>query len=347
MNSELLFDIWDEKAVRDAEKLAGPILIVGASGFIGANLFYSLRRLRTDVFASSRSPERSWRLRHASDEDLVSMDVTDSRSVVQTLRKIRPRTLFHLAAYGAYSWQTDARCIHETNYMGLIHVLQALRDVGCSALIHAGSSSEYGLNCARPDESSEMIPNSDYAVSKVSCSYLIKYYGQVVEIPCVQLRLYSVYGPWEERNRLVPTLVSHGLKGRWPPLADRHISRDFVYVDDCTRAFTRAARTVCQTDPGLSVNIASGVETTLEQVANTAKEIFALSSEPEFDSMAVRKWDLPHWYGNPEMASEKMGWQSKIGFPEGLRLCAQWEQAAAGRIRFDEARLIYGHYTRF
>ena len=218
MNSDLLFDMWDENAVEDARNVPGPILIIGGSGFIGANLFHSLRRIRTDVFACSRSPQRAWRLRHASDEDLVSMDVTDGGAVLRTLRKIHPRTVFHLAAYGAYPRQTDARCIHETNYMGLTNVLQALRDVGCSALIHAGSSSEYGLNCSRPDESSEMIPNSDYAVSKVSCSYLIKYYGQVLKLPCVQLRLYSVYGPWEERDRLIPTLVSHGLKGRWPPL---------------------------------------------------------------------------------------------------------------------------------
>ena len=324
MNSDLLFDMWDENAVEDARNVPGPILIIGGSGFIGANLFHSLRRIRTDVFACSRSPQRAWRLRHASDEDLVSMDVTDNGSVLRTLRKIRPRTVFHLAAYGAYPRQTDARSIHETNYMGLINVLQALRDVGCSALIHAGSSSEYGLNCSRPDESSEMIPNSDYAVSKVSCSYLIKYYGQVLKLPCVQLRLYSVYGPWEEKDRLIPTLVSHGLKGRWPPFAHKKTSRDFVYVDDVTRAFTRAACTISKTDPGLSVNIASGVETTLEDVAEAAKKVFALSSEPEFDSMASRKWDLPHWYGNPELAFQKMGWQSEIGFVEGLQLCARW-----------------------
>ncbi|MBI4776146.1 MAG: NAD-dependent epimerase/dehydratase family protein [Deltaproteobacteria bacterium] len=329
-------DTWDDNDVRDAEQLAGPILIIGASGFVGANLFHSLRRIREDVFASSRNPGTSRRLRYARDEDLVCVDVTDSGSVDQALRRIRPETLFHLSAYGAYSWQADARSIHETNYIGLFNVLQTLRDIGCTAMVHAGSSSEYGLNCMRPDESSELIPNSDYAVSKVSCSFLIKYYGQVLELPCVHLRLYSVYGPWEERNRLVPTLVSSALKGQWPPLAERNISRDFVYVDDCTRAFTKAAVTICKTDPGLSVNIASGIKTTLEEVAETAKEVFALPSEPQFDSMPVRKWDLPDWYGNPRLALEKMGWQSKIGFREGLHLCARWEQGASDRLRFDE-----------
>ena len=201
-------------------------------------------------------------------------------------------------------------------------------DFGCQAFVQAGTSSEYGLNCKGPDEQEEMIPNSDYSTSKVCASYLIKYYGSVLNFPCANLRLYSAYGPWEERDRLIPTLINSGLKGEYPNLVNKEISRDFIYIDDCTRALVKAALTACKTNPGISINIASGEKTTLEEVANTAKKTFKLKENPEFGSMLNRKWDLADWYGNPYLAKKIMGWSTKIGFEEGLKLSTEWEKAA-------------------
>jgi len=122
------------------------------------------------------------------------------------------------------------------------------------------------------------------------------------------------------------------LQGKYPNLVDKNISRDFVYVDDCNFAIVRAALRACQTNPGVSINIASGVRTTLEEVAKIAKKVFSIATEPTFGSMTNRSWDLSNWYGNPALARELLGWETKISFEEGLRLNAEWEQAAEGFI---------------
>jgi dolichol-phosphate mannosyltransferase len=250
------------------------------------------------------------------------------------MSQLKPRTVFNVAAYGGYERQGDALRIHKVNYLGVLHLIRSLLEHGCDAFVQAGSSSEYGLNCSAPHESDELLPNSHYAVSKGSSSLLIKYYGRIKGFPCVNLRLYSVYGPWEERDRLIPVLLTNVLNGTFPPFVDRNISRDFIYIDDCMRAFVKAALTVCKTEPGLSINIASGTKTSLEEVAEIARRIFDVREEPKFGSMGNRKWDLSDWFGNPRVAFQKMEWQHRISFEEGLRFTGLWERAARKTIRF-------------
>ncbi len=331
---DLWTDTWTEAERDEARKLQGPIWVVGASGFIGAKLFFSLARLRGDVFAVSRQVESSWRLLHCPYGNRITLDLTEADEVDAAVKKYRPRTIFNLSAYGAYERQSAVRRIHEVNYLGTLNLIQSLGETGCDAFVQAGTSSEYGYNCTAPDEKDELQPNSDYAASKVATSYLLGFYGRTKNFPCAHLRLYSVYGPWEERDRLIPTLVRHGLQGQYPPLVNPAISRDFLYVDDCNRAFIKAALTACRQTPGRSYNIATGVKTTLGEVAETARGVFNLSTAPVFGSMAGRKWDLPDWYGKPTRAAAELGWSSRTVFRDGLAATAEWEKAAAPHVRF-------------
>jgi dolichol-phosphate mannosyltransferase len=332
-NNILYSNNWGEDEIREAKNMIGPILVVGASGFIGANLFYSLSKYREDVFACSKNIKQSWRLAKTDGSKLISLDILDFDKLKNTIERIRPQTVFNLSAYGAYSRQIDTARIHQTNYIGTLNLIRALMDTGCNAFVQAGTSSEYGLNCAGPDENDQLIPNSDYAVSKVGISYLIKYYGTLQNFPCINLRLYSIFGQWEERDRLIPTLITNGLQGKYPNLVNKGVSRDFVYIDDCTNAFVKAALTACRTNPGLSINIASGVKTTLEDVARTSKKLFNIKTEPIFNSMTNRKWDLSEWYGKPSLAKDIMGWQYKTSFENGLKLNIEWEREAAEQLK--------------
>lgn len=331
---DLCSDNWTDADREDARKLQGPIWVVGASGFIGSKLFFSLSQLRPDVFAVSLQVESSWRLLHCPFLNRITLDVTDLREVEESVKKHQPRTVFNLSAYGAYERQNLAGRIHEVNYIGTLNLITALLEAGCDAFVQAGTSSEYGLNCAAPGESDRLEPNSDYAVSKVAASYLLAYYGRVRRFPCTHLRLYSIYGPWEERDRLVPTLVRLGLQGQYPPLVNPAISRDFVYIDDSTRAFVKAALLTCRTAPGQTFNIGSGIKTTLEEIALQAQKTFGLSAAPVFGAMPERKWDLPDWYSNSERAAEQLGWTARVSLADGLALTAAWEKLAAPRIRF-------------
>lgn len=324
---------FDSEIIRN---LDGPILIVGASGFIGAKIFFSIYRRREDVFGISPSIQSSWRLGSffgKARANLMTADINNRVQLNQLIQRIRPKTVFNLSAYGAYERQSDALRIYSVNFLGTLNLIESLKDIGVTAFVQAGSSSEYGLNCTAPSEDDELLPNSDYAVAKASVAHLIKYIGTLGGIPAVHLRLYSIYGPFEERDRLIPKLVTSAIEGDLPPFADRDTSRDFVYIDDCISAFLRGAEIGCKKYSGQIFNICTGSPITLGQLAQTAKETFGISVEPNFGQFKSRKWDLSKWYGNPLKAQTHLGWFSKTSLKEGLLLSAEWEKKAQGLLK--------------
>ena len=92
------------------KSLKGPILITGASGFVGANLLKLILRYRQDVVGLSRSI-RNWRLTDVSATNLESIDLNNFPAVKSFISSYKPKTVFHLAAYGAYSFEKDHNLI--------------------------------------------------------------------------------------------------------------------------------------------------------------------------------------------------------------------------------------------
>jgi polyisoprenyl-phosphate glycosyltransferase len=309
-----------------AEMLKGPIFIFGASGFIGANLLEKIYKVRKDCFAITHDASVAWRLKliEFDSTHIIHCDITSKGNVSEIFKTIKPQTVFNLAAYGAYSKQDNANLIYETNLIGTLNILQ--ESAGINAYVHAGSSSEYGLNSREPKEEDPLEPNSHYAVSKVSAASLIKYFARFHNIPAVNLRLYSIYGPWEEPDRLIPTLVETASHGKWPPLVSPDISRDFVYINDCLESFVLAAIHMRPEIYGHSINIASGEKTSMKQLAELTRKEFNVAAEPQWGSMPDRKWDLHEWVGNPAKAKELLGWQAMTSLVQGLRLTAEWHR---------------------
>ena len=238
--------------------------------------------------------------------------------------RLKFKTVFFFAAYGAYARQTESRQIYETNVLGLLNVLEAAESGGIDAFVHAGSSSEYGLNCAAPTEDAPLEPNSHYSVSKIAAANLLRYKGTVGGLPTINLRLYSVYGPYEEPDRLVPRLVGAALGGTFPPLVDPEISRDFVFITDVVEACVIAAARGVKAAPGRSVNICSGKKTTIREIVQIAKESFNVPGEPAWGQMQNRAWDQRDWYGNPALAEKVLGWKAHTDLRSGLLQTSSW-----------------------
>jgi dolichol-phosphate mannosyltransferase len=319
----MLDNIQESVKIEDCLKLKGPILILGASGFIGANLFKSILQHRNDCYGVVFTSLNSWRLEGIPAKNIKKCDLTDNASVKDLINNVNPKTIFNLSAYGAYSRQKDTIKIYNTNFIATCNILECLKEKDFTAYIHAGTSSEYGLNCDSPKENALLEPNSDYAVSKVACSYLINYYGKQLNLPVINLRLYSVYGPWEEPDRLIPKLVVNGIEKKYPPLVSPDISRDFVYIDDVSRSFISAGINADRYK-GESFNIASGNKITIKELANYLKNHFNIPFEPVFANMDNRKWDLENWVGDADYAKKCLNWQAHTSIEEGLYKTEQW-----------------------
>ena len=326
------------------KRLQGPMLVLGASGFIGANLLRTLSRYRDDVYGTaSRLP--AWRLEDLRSENIIVTDLLVDSNLDAMLDNVKPRTVFDCVGYGGYSFETDAGLIYETNFNLISRLLGRLERRTIACYVHAGSSSEYGDNASGPREDSPTFPNSHYAVSKAATANLIHFFGKKRKLPCVNLRLYSVYGPLEDSSRLIPNLIRSGLAGEYPELVDPRVSRDFVYVDDVTDAFVTIAGDVDDRNFGESFNIGTGAKTTIGDLAVIARDLFGLEQEPRY-TMPNREWDLSDWYSDPSKVSERFGWQARTQVREGLSLTIEWYRTIVDKDRYWQSSKKFGLDTK-
>ncbi len=300
------------------------VVLTGGTGFVGANLARRLLRDGHEVHLLVRASHSSWRIDEIrADLRLHQVNVADAEGLRRAVATIRPEWVFHLAAYGAYPSQTDVGTMIQTNVVGTANLVEASLPSGCEAFVNTGSSSEYGFKRGAPAEDEALEPNSYYAVTKASSTLFCRYTAHQYQVRMPTLRLYSVYGAYEEPGRLIPTLVMRGRRNELPPLADPDTARDYVYVDDVCEAYLLAARRPTA-ELGAVYNVGTGVQTTLRGVVEIARRVLEVTAEPNWGSMPSRSWDAPVWVSDSRKIREQLGWEPRHSLEAGLRLTADW-----------------------
>jgi dolichol-phosphate mannosyltransferase len=315
-------------------------MVTGGSGFVGANL---VRRLLTDghqVHLILRPSHQPWRLREiAGDVRIHQIDMEDRELLRVALAAVKPDSVFHLAAYGAYSTQTDFKRMVSTNLLGTSGLLDACIEAGVGSFVQTGSSSEYGYKDHRAEETERVEPNNPYAIAKAAATQYCHWAARKNDIHAVTLRLYSIYGPYEEPDRLIPTLLMYGMEGRLPPLVSPRTARDFVYVDDAVDAMLEAGK---RTDlpRGAVYNVCTGIQTTLAEVVAHARALLKIEAEPQWSTMEQRVWDTDVWVGSPAAMERDTGWRAAVDLREGLARTAAWFESHPEWISFYREKIL-------
>lgn len=300
------------------------VLVTGGTGFVGANLARRLLGDGHEVHLLVRPGYRGWRIDSIRDRiRLHEAALGDKAQLAGLVEAVQPEWVFHLAAYGAYSSQTNLDRMIQTNLIGTVNLVEACLRVGFEAFINAGSSSEYGLKDHAAAEYEWVDPNSHYALTKASATQFCRYTALAQGVHLVTLRLYSAYGTYEEPTRLMPTLIVSGLDGGLPPLVNPDIARDYVYIDDVCDAFVLAASQP-NPEPGAVYNLGTGIQTTLGEVVAVARDVMRIDAEPQWGTMPDRKWDTSVWVADPRRIKQALNWQPRFGFEAGFRAMVDW-----------------------
>lgn len=308
------------------------VLVTGATGFVGSNLARRLLHDGHNVHLFVRKNCTPWRIEPIRSEvRLHEVDLSNAETLAALVRKIRPDWIFHLATYGAYSDQNDLRLMLRTNVTETSNMVDVCVERGFEAFVNAGSSSEYGFKNSPPSEEDRIDPNSQYAVTKSYATQYCAFAARKHNMNVVTLRLYSVYGPYEDKRKFIPTLISHAIKGGLPPLVAPETARDFVYVDDICEAFVLAA-TKSVSERGLVYNIGSGIQTTIRQAVDIAINMFGLKEEPLWNTMPGRQWDTDKWVADSRLARTCLNWHPQYSFGDGFQKTVEWTMAHPGLI---------------
>ena len=299
-------------------------IVTGGTGFIGANLLPRLLHDGHEVHLLIRRGCDFRRIeRKLRNVRLHEIDFCDEETISCVVAEIRPQLIFHLATHNAYSMESDRLQMVKTNIQGTVNLVEACLKTGFEAFVNAGSSSEYGLKNHPPPEADSLDPNSYYAVTKASATMYCRYTARKYRMNLTTLRLYSVYGPFEEETRLIPSLVRFGLQGNLPPLVNPDVVRDFVFVGDVVDAFITVATTPRQ-DLGQIYNVGTGVQTSIREVVEVAKRVMNIPDQPKWGSMLNRHWDTKTWVADTRLIQNKLGWRARHTFEDGFKRTVEW-----------------------
>jgi nucleoside-diphosphate-sugar epimerase len=298
------------------------IFITGITGFVGSNLARYFIERGHRVSGLVRQQSNLWRL--AEIQERISLyvgDLLDKESLRHAVLGANPDVIFH---FGVYPYlQTDLEKIFATGLFSTHHLLEVAKEAKVKVFVNIGSSSEYGTKKDPMSEQALLEPNSYYAIGKSAQTHLVSYFSKKERMPAVTLRLFSVYGPYEDETRFVPTLIRFALSSQDMPLNQEHNARDFVYVEDVCRACERAMK---MERLGEVVNVGSGVQHTLREAFDLVKKITDSSMSAKAGAYQDREFDTVRWVADMTHAKQALGFEPKTSFLEGLQKTVQWFQ---------------------
>lgn len=309
------------------------VLITGASGFVGRNLLGEAIRRGWEAHALLRKDSKSWRTRDIEEKFFRhEADITDRGATEALLKDVMPDYVFHLAAYGSYPFEKDEEKMVRTNIMGGINVMNAALEAGAKAVVLAGSSSEYGEKDHPMREDEVTQPDSPYAVTKAAQTHYGAFLTKIKSAPIASMRIFSAYGPFEEKTRLIPAIMLGVLGKGKLAFANPASTRDFVYVGDVVRAFIAAADALEQKKIfGGIFNVCSGARRTVREMVEAALEISSSNAEPEWGVLLARSYDKKMWVGDGANAKTMLGFAPETDIYEGLRRTFEWFKEHMGR----------------
>ena len=263
--------------------------LTGGTGFIGACLARQLVEAGAEVHLLVRESADRARLKDIDGKLTFHVGDLTGAQLESIVKAVQPTVIYHLAVHGDYPFQTDADETIRTNVFGTWNLLKACASIDYKVFVNAGSSSEYGSKPHAMRETDVLEPNSYYAVAKSAQTLVCRHTARIEQRPINTFRLFSVYGPYEEPTRLVPTVVRHCLEGRALEMVSPGTARDFVYVDDVVDAFLRIEKlgSLC----GEVLNIGTGLQSTVKDIVDAAVAATGNAPPVRWGVMDARPWD--------------------------------------------------------
>lgn len=307
------------------------VLVTGGAGFIGSNLVRMMVESgRYDVIVFDA-------LTYAGNLENLSDVLTSGRCVFEhgsicdvsrirdVMDRYQPASILHLAAESHVDRSiASASPFVETNVMGTLVLLEAVRAYPSMRFVHVSTDEVYGTlgpNDAPFTEHTPLDPTSPYAASKAASDLLVQSFVRTHGVNAVITRCSNNYGPFQFPEKFIPLMTLNALEGRSLPIyGDGQQVRDWLHVDDHCRGILAAL------DRGITgevYNFGGSSERTNEAMVTAILAQTGASAELK-TYVTDRKAHDRRYAINAEKAHRELGWAPMVAFEQGLHYTIAW-----------------------
>jgi nucleoside-diphosphate-sugar epimerase len=288
------------------------LLITGAGGFVGAAV------VRAALVAGH---EPIALVRTAAAPRLTGLpiarhpvDLSDTDRVAALLAELRPDVLIHCAWEGV-GGPLRAGDVQYENIRTTCALVDAAIAAGVRKVIGIGSQAEYGRFDRRITEDDVPNPTMIYGAAKLAASHLARQRCWEADVGFAWMRLFSVYGPGDNPNWLIPSVTARIVAGQAPKTTAGTQKWDYLHVEDVASAILATALRDAATGV---LNLSSGspvaVRTIIECIRDLANPGLAL----RFGEIPFGPNQIMHLEGDNSRLIAATGWRPTIGLEDGL-----------------------------
>ena len=311
------------------------IIVTGGAGFIGSNLVKSLlsdsRVSKVLVIddLSNGSLENLIEVKEHPKFEFIRADICDYNKMVQLFSGYD--LISHQAALGSVPRSIkDPMTVGTVNIMGTVNVMHAATVNKIDKVVLACSSSTYGDSKALPKQE-DIIgkPLSPYAITKYTNELYAEVFNKIYGLNFIGLRYFNVFGPNQSPDNpyaaVIPLFCKAFLNGQSPTVyGDGKTSRDFTYVENAVQANILALFSEAEGDNEI-YNVACGEKITLNDIVKNLNVISNKEIKPRYSDF--REGDVRHSLADIDKIKNKLGYEPKVNFKDGLSKVYNWYKA--------------------
>ena len=287
------------------------ILITGATGFIGYHLAKYCLKLNWSVTSiSTKKPIKTRKLKNV---EYLICDLYDKNKLNKKL-SLDFDYVVNLAGYVDHS---NRDRIIKSHYIGCKNLSTILLKTKIKKFIQVGSSIEYGKirSPQLENKNNKQRTFSAYGEAKLKSTKFLLNLSEKFNFPVTIIRLYLVYGPYQDINRVIPITILNSLKNKKFNCSLGTQLRDFTYIDDVIIGIIKILKS--NKSSGEIFNIGTGKPVQIKQVIKKICKIIG-KGKPIFGKINFRSDEIVKLYPNINKIQKVINWKPKIKLNNGL-----------------------------
>jgi len=307
------------------------ILVTGGAGFISSNMIRYLLEttehevVTMDALTYAGNVQNLADVRDHPRLRFIQGDIRDLADVASALEGVHVIVNAAAESHVSKSIAEGGSEFVTTNVVGTQVLMDAMREHPVERFVLISSSEVYGTAETEPmSEEHPLNPRSPYAGTKAGGDRLAYSYWCTYDLPITIIRPFNNYGPYQHPEKVIPRFIIQALCDR--PLTihgDGHASRDWLHVSDTAEAITAACEVPLERIVGETINVATGIDETVEQIADMILDILGKPASLK-RHITDRPGQVDRHIGSTDRAELLLGWRSEIPFAAGLERTIRW-----------------------